>query len=115
MTQLAGLGGNRSVNGSVMLLIFTEAPDRLLCDKYDRAMARSPFGSGLAVRRRWWPGTAMVARDDVVCSVPLTSTTFAPASRAITTPAEVSQGLLANMTAAPVRPSATQARSMAAE
>ena len=41
--------------------------------------------------------------------------TSAPASRASNTPATVSHGLLASMTLAPMRPSATHARSTAAD
>ncbi len=49
-----------------------------------------------------------------VCGFPVRSVTVAPASRARSTPAAVSQGLLPSMMAASASPAATKARSMVA-
>lgn len=57
----------------------------------------------------------MVSVDMKLWGAPVASTTSAPASRARSTPAAVSHGLFARMIVASVRPSATHARSSAAE
>lgn len=58
---------------------------------------------------------ATIALDLRVWSEPSVSTTTAPASRAMMTPAAKSQALLESAIAASVRPSASQARSAAAD
>jgi putative transposase len=58
---------------------------------------------------------AMVAVESNPCDEPSRSNTVAPASRAISTPALVSHGSFARMIVASSFPSATQARSMAAD
>ena len=59
-------------------------------------------------------GAAMVAPELSVCGLPSESATAAPASRAIRTPAQTSQGVFPRVMLASRRLSATQARSSAA-
>ena len=90
------------------------------CRRGDRTQARGWGCSRAAVisARRSSSSAgehAIVAPEPMLCVEPSASTTSAPASRAITTPAAVSHGWFDNMMLASSRPAATQARSMAAE